>query len=79
MKYSIKGPRTCYEWFFSKQEKQDMGESIKILGVDLYYLPRANFKWKKTDWWVTTGTLKTDPSEICHLNNFCKMTIEKRL
>ena len=49
------------------------------MGVDLYYLPTANFVWKKSDNWVTTGTFKTDPSEICHINSFGEMTNEKRL
>ena len=34
------------------------------MGANLYYLPRVNFVWKKSDGWVTTGTLKTDPSDI---------------
>ena len=50
------------------------------MGVDLYYLSRTNGKvWKKSDGWINTGTLKTDPSEIGHTNSPCKITNEKRL
>ena len=46
------------------------------MGVDFHCLPRENFMRKKSDGWVTIGTLKTNPSEICHINSFGKMTNE---
>lgn len=36
MKYPIKDPRTCYEWFSKIEKNPTWGKSIKTMGVDLY-------------------------------------------
>ena len=55
--------------------KKHVIEEKDWYNVCWFVLPsKGNFRAEKYDWWVITGTLKTNPSKICHINSFDKMT-----